>query len=299
MVRILAVCGSLQRSSSNLSLLRSLAALGVDGGEGVEVSLSDALRRLPHFNLDLNAATLPPEVLAWRAELSAADALFVACPEYGHSLPGALKNAIDWVFASGELYRKPVAITALVGTPERGLRGLLALAQTLGALEAVVLGGVPIVRGPTQRDASAALLKELVDTVARVRAGEAPLPPTELPDLALRLVRGLALERMLLADLARAPATRRGACPVPSTQKALAALAERVAVSLNALPRVEEERFFERLDLALYASLPEERERLQRELLGPLVERVDATPALALLMDALGPAALDLLGASA
>ncbi len=294
-MRILAVCGSLQRSSSNLSLLRSLATLGV---EGVEVSLSDALRRLPHFNLDLNAATLPPEVLAWRAELSAADALFVACPEYGHSLPGALKNAIDWVFASGELYRKPVAITALVGTPERGLRGLAALAQTLGALEAVVLGGVPIVRGPTQREVSAALLRDLVDTVARVRAGEAPLPPTELPDLAFRLVRGLALEKMLHVDLARAPATQRGACALPSTQEALAALAARVAASLNALPRAEEERFFERLDLALYASLPEERERLQRELLEPLVERVDATPALGLLMGALGPAALELLGGS-
>jgi len=55
--------------------------------------------------------------------LSASDAVLIASPEYGFSLPGALKNAIDWVIGSGELEGKVVAITAAVPGPERGRRG--------------------------------------------------------------------------------------------------------------------------------------------------------------------------------
>src|SRR5215204_5100639 len=131
-MRVLAVSGSLQHSSRNRDLLRIAAA---SAPPSVEVRVFEGLEDLPHFNPDIEErGAVPESVTAWRRELAASDALLIACPEYGHSLPGVLKNAIDWVIGSGELERKVVAITAAVPGPGRGLRGLQALAQTLGAV---------------------------------------------------------------------------------------------------------------------------------------------------------------------
>jgi chromate reductase len=162
-VRILAICGSLQAQSNNLTLLR-LAATSAP--EGVEVVVYDGLRDLPQFNPDLEVGAPLPEVDAWRAALAASDALLIACPEYGHSLPGSLKNGIDWVIGTGELEGKVVAITAAVPALERGRRGLKALAETLGAVSARIVGGEPIARG-AHFDADVALL--VAALVARAR----------------------------------------------------------------------------------------------------------------------------------
>src|SRR5258708_25643948 len=99
-MRILAICGSLQSRSANVVLLQGAAA---SAPESVEVVLFDGLRALPHFDPDLEASGVPPAVEAWRHALTESDALLIASPEYGHSLPGALKNGIDWVIGSGEL----------------------------------------------------------------------------------------------------------------------------------------------------------------------------------------------------
>ncbi len=162
----LAISGSLQQKSGNLELLRLAAAAAP---AGVEVVLSDALRHLPHFDPDLEAdgAAAPPAVQAWRQALAASDALLIAAPEYGHSLPGALKNGIDWTIGTGELERKVVAITAAVPGPARGRLGLQALRQTLGAVSARVVGGEPIARGPAFASEVEALLQALVDEARR------------------------------------------------------------------------------------------------------------------------------------
>lgn len=144
-LRILAVSGSLQRKSGNLTLLQTAAA---SAPALVEIVLFEGLRDLPHFDPDLEGTSLPA-VDVWRRALSESDAVLIASPEYGHSLPGALKNAIDWVIGSGELEQKVVAITAAVPAPERGRRGLAALAGTLGALRTTIVGGEAIARGPS------------------------------------------------------------------------------------------------------------------------------------------------------
>jgi chromate reductase, NAD(P)H dehydrogenase (quinone) len=162
-MQILAVSGSLQRTSGNLALLHVAAALAP---VGVEVQGFDGLRALPHFDPDLDTAVPPPPVDAWRAALRRSDAVMIACPEYGHSLPGSLKNAIDWVIGSGELYRKVVAITAAVPSPERGRLGLNALRQTLQAVDATIVGGTPIVRGPQLESEVSALLMALIEASA-------------------------------------------------------------------------------------------------------------------------------------
>ena len=167
-VRILAVCGSLQAKSKNLILLNIAATLAPPG---VRVVLFDGLRELPHFNPDMELSGVPESVRRWRQALADSDAVLVASPEYGFSLPGALKNGIDWVIGSGELEQKVVAITAAVPAPERGRRGLQAVRDTLFAVRATVVGGEPIPLGPEFESEIAALVRRLVEAAvtARVR----------------------------------------------------------------------------------------------------------------------------------
>lgn len=162
-LRLLAVCGSLQARSRNLDLLR----LAADAAPpGVEVTIFDGLGDLPHFNPDLDADP-PAAVVRWRQALSAADGVLIACPEYAFSLPGVLKNAIDWVVGSGELERRVVAITAATAGPDRGRRGLAALREPLTALSATIVGGEPIANGPDVPAQVAALVRTLADAAGR------------------------------------------------------------------------------------------------------------------------------------
>ena len=159
-MKILGICGSLQAQSKNLALLHTAARLVPPG---VELALFDGLRDLPHFNPDIEAEA-PDSVRRWRQALSAGDAVLIASPEYGFSLPGALKNAIDWVIGSAELEGKVVAITAAVAGPERGRRGLHALRDTLTAVRATIVGGEPIPVGPAFEDHVAELVRRLIQS---------------------------------------------------------------------------------------------------------------------------------------
>jgi chromate reductase len=94
--------------------------------------------------------------------LAESDAVLIASPEYGFSLPGSLKNGIDWVIGSGELEEQVVAITAAVTAPERGRRGLQALRDTLSAVRATIVGGEPIPKGPEFEPWIAALVRALI-----------------------------------------------------------------------------------------------------------------------------------------
>ena len=163
-MRILAISGSLQAQSKNLALLTAAARVAPPG---VSLVLFDGIRALPHFNPDIEVSGVPVNVLRWRQELEVSDAVLIACPEYGFSLPGVVKNAIDWVIGSGELEGKVVAITAAVAGPERGRRGLQALRDTLSAVRAVIVGGEPIPAGPEFERQVGALVQELIHAVRR------------------------------------------------------------------------------------------------------------------------------------
>ena len=168
-LRVLGIVGSLGASSSNLTLLETAASVAPDG---VEVVLYTGLADLPYFDPDVDPDDAPDTVRALRQAIAASDAVVIAAPEYGHSLPGVLKNAIDWLIGSGELERNVVAITASVPHPERGRQGLAALRQTLGAVRAVIVSDEPIARGPASEAAIRDVLRGLVDVVRRTRSGE-------------------------------------------------------------------------------------------------------------------------------
>ena len=94
-MRILAVSGSLRADSFNTNLLRAAAEAAP---EGVELELFDgeSLRALPLYDQDLDSQNVPASVARLRQQWSAADAILFATPEYNGSVPGGLKNAIDW-----------------------------------------------------------------------------------------------------------------------------------------------------------------------------------------------------------
>jgi NAD(P)H-dependent FMN reductase/riboflavin biosynthesis pyrimidine reductase len=123
----------------------------------------EGLEQIPPFCPDTEAEGTPSAVDHLRRALARSDAVLIASPEYGHSLPGALKNAIDWVIGSGELTQKPVAITAAVPIAERGRRGLAALAATLRGVAARTVANEPIVKGDGFEDR----VRKLVEHLAR------------------------------------------------------------------------------------------------------------------------------------
>jgi chromate reductase len=105
-MRILGISGSLRRDSHNTRLLRGIGKLLPDG---VELEFFDQLARIPPYNED-DEHHVPPAVAALKAAISGADAVLVATPEYNASIPGVLKNALDWV-------SRPIASTPLMGKP--------------------------------------------------------------------------------------------------------------------------------------------------------------------------------------
>jgi len=109
-MRILGISGSLRRDSHNTSLLRA-AAMSLPSG--VELELYDGLADLPHYDADLDVDPVPDSVARLREAIADADGVLIATPEFNGSIPGALKNALDWAsrpFPDNALRGRPVAV---------------------------------------------------------------------------------------------------------------------------------------------------------------------------------------------
>jgi len=109
-VSVLVLVGSLRAASVN----RQLAELASDSApEGVSLTIYDGLADMPFYSEDLDTDDPPAAVAALRAAATAADAALVVTPEYNGTIPGVLKNAIDWLsrpFGNGALMGKPLAV---------------------------------------------------------------------------------------------------------------------------------------------------------------------------------------------
>jgi len=108
-VKVLAISGSLRKSSVNTAVLRVAAALAPPG---VEITLYGDIAHIPAFDPDLDAdGAAPTSVLAFREAVDEADGVLIASPEYAHGVSGVLKNALDWlVSCTLAFYGKPVAL---------------------------------------------------------------------------------------------------------------------------------------------------------------------------------------------
>ena len=109
-MKVLGISGSLRRDSHNTNLLRSAAETA---GDEVEFELWDGLKAVPPYDEDDDTDEAPAAVARLRAAIAGADAVLFATPEYNSSVPGHLKNALDWAsrpLATNPLRNKPVAV---------------------------------------------------------------------------------------------------------------------------------------------------------------------------------------------
>jgi chromate reductase len=158
-MRILAVSGSLRESSFNTSLLR--AALEA-APEGVELELWEGIGELPLYDEDLEGHDVPESVRRLREDWAAADAILFATPEYNGSVPGGLKNAVDWASRpplEGVLRNKPVAVVGASTGRFGALWAQQDLKRILGIAGARVIGTeIPVARAHERFDAQGRLL---------------------------------------------------------------------------------------------------------------------------------------------
>lgn len=157
-MRILAVSGSLRESSFNTGLLRAAIEAAPDG---VELELWDGIGELPFYSEDLEHDA-PESVRRLREEWAAADAILFATPEYNGSVPGALKNAIDWASRprlEAVLRNKPVAVVGASTGQFGALWAQQDLKRILGIAGARVVGTeIPVSRAHERFDNEGRLL---------------------------------------------------------------------------------------------------------------------------------------------
>lgn len=140
-LRVLAIPGSLRAGSFNRALLEAAAA---SAPPGMTIDVYGELATIPLFDEDLERATGggPAPVRSLRTRVANADALLIATPEYNQSIPGVLKNAIDWLSRPAPeevLAGKPVAVIGATGGPWGTRLAQAALRQTLYATESLVM----------------------------------------------------------------------------------------------------------------------------------------------------------------
>ena len=137
-MKVLAISGSLREASNNTALLR---ALREEAPEGVEVEIWHDLKEIPPYDADDDVVPGPAPVEALRALVREADAVFFATPEYNSSVPGALKNALDWAsrpLATNVFRNKPVAVISSSAGAFGGVWAAAELRKVLGAMGARV-----------------------------------------------------------------------------------------------------------------------------------------------------------------
>jgi len=137
--KILAICGSTRKTSSNLSLIHAITEL--TSGR-FNISIFEGIANIPHFSPDLDNENPPASVVHFRKLLKEADGVLICTPEYAMGVPGTLKNAIDWTVSSCEFSHKPVTLITASSLGENGHDSLM---KTLRIIEAKVTGQTQLV----------------------------------------------------------------------------------------------------------------------------------------------------------
>ena len=137
---VLVICGSLRKGSYNAALARALPALAPPG---MTLRAAPSFAGLPMYDYDEHQADgLHPIATAWADAIRSADGIIVVSPEYNWSIPGGLKNAIDWVSRMKDqpFKDKPVALQSCAGGILGGSRMQYHLRMALQAIDAQLFG---------------------------------------------------------------------------------------------------------------------------------------------------------------
>jgi chromate reductase len=134
-MKVLGISGSLRRDSYNTALLRNAP---------IELELWEELKSIPPSDEDDDVEPAPPAVARMRAAVAGADAILFATPEYNGSVPGQLKNAVDWLsrpYATSALRNKPVAVVGASTGAFGAVWAQAELRKVLATAGARVVGG--------------------------------------------------------------------------------------------------------------------------------------------------------------
>ncbi len=138
---LLAISGSLRKGSYNSALIRAWKALAPEG-VAVEIITADEVRALPLYDQDMEDA-YPESITAMKERIKKADGVIISTPEYNRSIPGVLKNFIDWTsrpYGQSAWVGKPVFVTGATGGAIGTALAQYALKQVLAYLDARVPG---------------------------------------------------------------------------------------------------------------------------------------------------------------
>jgi chromate reductase, NAD(P)H dehydrogenase (quinone) len=139
-LNVITICGSLRKGSFNASLARTLPSLAPPG---LLIKPAPAWDKIPIYNHDAQIESgFPAETVIWADAIRAADGVIIVSPEYNWSIPGGLKNAIDWVSRMKEVpfKEKSVAIQSCAGGVLGGARMQYHLRQCLTSIDAFLFG---------------------------------------------------------------------------------------------------------------------------------------------------------------
>jgi chromate reductase len=138
-MRALAISGSLRSHSTNTSLLQALILLAPPN---LQITLYHELHRIPPFNPDYEHEGNTGPIARFRSAIQTASVVLFSTPEYAHGVPGALKNALDWIVGTGELSRKPVV---LINASARGTFAQASLREILTTMDATLLHDAEVI----------------------------------------------------------------------------------------------------------------------------------------------------------
>jgi chromate reductase len=139
-LNVIIICGSLRKASYNAALALALPSLAPGG---MVIKPAPAWDKFPVYNADIqNSTGFPAEVNVWADAIRAADGVIIVSPEYNWSIPGGLKNAIDWSSRLKDVpfTNKPVALQSCAAGLLGGARMQYHLRMTLTTLDAVLFG---------------------------------------------------------------------------------------------------------------------------------------------------------------
>ena len=159
-ITVLGICGSLRKGSYNRMVLEAARKLTP---AGMTIKVFEGLRDIPPYDEDVKEAGYPPSTQALREAIRGADALLIVSPEYNYSLPGVLKNAIDWASRPPEqpFKGKPMAIMGASPGASGTARMQIALRQCFVYLDARILNQPEITIGQcTQKFSAGGVLSD-------------------------------------------------------------------------------------------------------------------------------------------
>lgn len=130
MKNILAMSGSLRAKSTNLTIIENIAEMF---SSKINVRVYNGLAHLPHFNPDLEQSEPIAEVADFRRQIRESDGVLICTPEYVFSIPGALKNALEWTVGTNDFAGVPVALITASSLGEKTHESLFLVLKTIEA----------------------------------------------------------------------------------------------------------------------------------------------------------------------